>query len=169
MTSPTQFRTVALRDGSAKEVRRGDLIAAAKTIPEDPDADYPAHVDGRVVSALRLVAMGAGVQETQLRLSQVLSLIDEMDFQPIDMQARREVPETTLEAGEALSGVVEPDITPALASQLQRFTNQWVAIQRGRLLGTGQSLGDLLASLSGREATVLFIPTRSEHRESVGE
>jgi hypothetical protein len=138
-------------------------------MPDDPEADYPALVDGRLVSAVRLIAIGAGVQEAQLRLSQVLSLVDNMDFQPPEMQGRRGLPGPHLRAGEPLTDVVEPDITPALASQLQRLTNQWVAIQRGQLLGNGQSLRDVLATLSGREATVLFIPTRSDHRESARE
>jgi hypothetical protein len=135
-------------------------------VPEDPDAEYPARVDGRTVSALRLVALGAGVQETDLRLSQVLSLVDDMHFQPVHTQAPRESPKTYAGPAEPLAEIVEPDITPALASQLQRLANQWVAIRQGELLGTGQNLGDVLAMLSGREATVLFIPTRSEHRES---
>lgn len=165
MTSPRDHATLELTDGETRDVALADVVQAAASMDDGRGVSLEALIGNRPIEVFPLLAHILGLDSDMFSRRQVVEWLKQIDLPVVGVVAEP-VRNTDTSVGllPPTAEAPEPpvEITPDFAVQLQRYAGHWVALREGEVVGVQDSLRELIDSVADTDATVVFIPPRSE-------
>ncbi|WIB67434.1 hypothetical protein DEI93_16010 [Curtobacterium sp. MCBD17_035] len=146
----TETVNVRLRDDRDVSLTREALKRALEQMSDrGRNFTFTTNDEGRV-EALRLVAEALGVEVEELRPTQALAALQELDL-PTEEAGSDSHPATSEDETIA-------DLRQVFGRELHRLRGRWVAIQSGRVIADDVDLAGVLRVTGSEVATVLYVP-----------